>query len=156
MKSLKWFSPTIAAPIGTTQNERFAERLDGVWFKKPGGGIIRLGHLLLTLIRRITALEEAAKPKPVVHSMQGIDAHNIDWPLQASSSARKSPFDGAGSAASRTATGAMTLLSQPWQYDTTMDRTIRVISFVMSGKANMATLRHNGYKITVEKENSDV
>lgn len=80
----KWFRSSSSQPTGTTQNERFAERLDDVWFKKSSGGSIRLGYLLRKLIDRVAKLEEAAKPK---------DAINIPSIEEGISTGRYSPED---------------------------------------------------------------
>ena len=56
----KWFKQSSQPVTGISQNERFAERLNNVWFKKPVG-IIRLGFFLTKLAERVTALEQASK-----------------------------------------------------------------------------------------------
>ena len=61
MPNNKWFKQSSQPVTGISQNERFAERLDNVWFKKPGMGIIRLGFFLTKLAERVTALEQASK-----------------------------------------------------------------------------------------------
>lgn len=128
----KWFSRSIDTPVGTNQNERFAERLDSVWFKKPGGGMVRLGHLLTKLIARVDALESSNKTAPVL-------------PMKYSS-------------AGRTATG-LGAMNANWrlpQYrppTSTVVRTTNLIGAVLEGKVLSATIRQDGLKITVEKDN---
>jgi hypothetical protein len=58
----RWFQKSTNTPTGVSPNERFTERLDTVWFKKPGGGLIRLGMLLTRILSRLDSLEQAAKP----------------------------------------------------------------------------------------------
>ena len=60
--SLQWFSKAIEVPTSSDTNTRFAERLNSVWFKRPGG-VIRLGLLLTKILSRLDSLEKSAETR---------------------------------------------------------------------------------------------
>src|SRR5580692_5062197 len=68
----KWFMKSSFEPKSKKLNERFAERLDNVWFKVQIGGFIRLGKFLTDLNERVTKLEKAALRWPTdSYTIQG-------------------------------------------------------------------------------------
>ena len=87
MLNNRWFEQSIQPVTGSSSNERFAERLNNVWFKKPVG-LIRLGLFLTKLAERVTALEQASKTTHPVPPMRhggrtatGVAAMNQNWRL---------------------------------------------------------------------------
>lgn len=128
----RWFRRSLDIPQGTSQNERFAERLNSVWFKYSNS-CARLGKFLTDLHNRVTKLE-AAQPKLPMESVRS-------------------------SSAGRTATGTACLLQPPtYSAAFSVSPTLAVensavvsIRQVATGKITRLIIFEDGFKITVEK-----
>lgn len=103
MLNNKWFIKSSEVPTGSTQNDRFAERLNSVWLNydresrlHPGRmikGFVRLGKFLTDLNQRVLKLEQAAKPalpmeftslgraSSANRTATGVAAMNANWRL---------------------------------------------------------------------------
>lgn len=127
----KWFMKSSFEPKSKKLNDRFAERLDNVWFKVQIGGFVRLGKFLTNLNERVTKLEKAA----------------LRWPTDS--------YTIQGATGRRTSSTVYRTNIETANYSVSSDPNVLVRAverFKRNDKATVSFVYHDGLRITIERD----